>query len=68
METWNRLIAVGREEGGGKWRKEVEGISQRTCMNDSWTRTMERGLTVGDRGGLGGGGQKRGKIGTTVME
>ena len=46
----------------------MEGISQRTCMNDSWTRTMERGLTVGDRGGPGGGGQKRGKIGTTVTE
>ena len=31
------------------------GTSQRTCMNDSWTWTMERGLTVEERVGLGGG-------------
>ena len=36
-------------------------------MNDAWTWTKERGLTLGKRGGLGGGGQ-RGKIGTTVIE
>ena len=36
METWNRLIAVGGEEGG----RMVEGrgrYDQRTCMNDIWT-------------------------------
>ena len=39
------------------------------CMNDSWTWTMERGLTVDKRGGLGGGGQKRKQeIVTTVIE
>ena len=57
----NRLTAVGGEEGEGEWWKEGEGISQRTGMNDSWTWTMERGLTVVKRGGLGGGGQKREK-------
>ena len=30
----------------------------RICMNDSWTWTRERGLTVGERGGLGGRGAK----------
>ena len=57
METWNRLIAIVGEEGRGIV-KGREGVSQRTCMNDSWTWTMERGLTVGERGKLGGGGQK----------
>ena len=55
METWNRLTAVGGEEGEGEWWKEGEGTSQRTCMNDSWTGKTERGLTVVKRGGLGGG-------------
>ena len=27
-------------------------------MNDPWTWTTERGLTVGEKGGLGGEGQK----------
>ena len=44
--TWNRLIAVGGEKGGWSWWIDGEGTSQRTCMNDSWTWTMERGLTV----------------------
>lgn len=39
----------------GEWWKEGEGTCQRTYMNDSWTWTTERGLTVGERGGLGGG-------------
>ena len=45
----------------GEWWKEEERISQRTCMSDPWTWTMERGLTVGEGSGLGGGGQKRKK-------
>ena len=55
--------------GGGReeWKKEREGTIQRTCMNVSWTWTTERALTVGERGGLGRGGQK-GKVGTTVIE
>ena len=57
----NRLTAVGGEEGEGEGWEEGEGISQRTGMNDSWTWTMERGLTVVKRGELGGGGQKREK-------
>ena len=35
-------------------------------MNDLWTRTMERGLTGGERGRLGGGGKTEKKIGTTA--
>ena len=31
-------------------------------MNDSQTRTTERGRTVGERGGLGRGGQKGKKL------
>ena len=58
-ETWNRLIAVGGEVGSREWRKEGEGISQKTCMNDSWTWTAERGLTVGERGGLGRVGERK---------
>ena len=54
---------IGREE----WGQRGEGISRRTCMNDPWTWTRERGLTVGKKGGLGRGGQK-GKIGTSVTE
>ena len=48
-------------DGENGW-KEGEGISQRTCMHDPWTWTMERGLTVGVGSGLGGGGQKRKKL------
>ena len=58
METRKRLIAVGRWRERGEWWKEREGTSQRTCMNGSWAWTMERRLTVGERGGLGGGWQK----------
>ena len=67
METGNRLTAARRKGGWGKWQKEGEGISQRTCMNDPWTWTRDRGLTVGERGGLGGG-EQREKTGTTVIE
>ena len=38
--------------------KEGGGISQRTCLNASWTWTRERGVTVVERGGLGRRGQK----------
>ena len=32
-------------------------------MNDAWMWTMERGLTVGERGGLDEGEQKEKKLG-----
>ena len=44
--------------GGGVWWKEGERTSQRTGMNDPCTWAKGRGLTVGERGGLSGGGQK----------
>ena len=58
METWNRVKVTGV----GEWWKEGEGTKQRTCVNDSWTWTMERELTVGRRCGLGRGGQKGKKL------
>ena len=36
-------------------------------MNDPWTWTTGWGLTVGVGGGMGGG-EQRGKTGTTVIE
>lgn len=36
--------------------KEGQGLSQRTCMNELWTRIALWGLTMGVVGGLGGGG------------
>ena len=39
-------------------RKEGEGASQRTCLNDPRTWTTVWGLTVGAGGGLGGGGER----------
>ena len=70
METWNRPIAVGGEEGEWEWWKEGEGTTQRTCMNDSWTWTVVRELTLGEKGGLGGWEQKGKKkeFGATVIE
>ena len=59
MKTWNRLITVGQEWEEGSWWKEGKKTNQRTCMNDSWTWTTERGLTEIKRGELGGGGQKQ---------
>ena len=44
-----------RQRGNGA--KKGEETSQRTCMNDSWTWTTERGLTVEERDGLGVGGK-----------
>ena len=35
-----------------------ERISQRTCLNDSWTWKREWSLTVGERDGPSGTGQK----------
>ena len=65
IETWNRLITVRREERGGDCLKEGEGISQRTCIKDSQTRTMMWGLTMKVGGGLAKGGEGR-KIETIV--
>ena len=47
MEQTDSCRRVG---GRGEWWKEGERISQRTWMNDAWTWTTERGLTVGERG------------------
>ena len=65
-ETWKHGTDCSCWRRGGWW-KEGEGISQRTCMNDSWTWTMKWGLTVGERGGLGGGG-KKGKKWDNIIE
>ena len=49
-ETWNGQLWGWAVEGRGKgWSKH---------MYDMWTWTTERGLTAGQRSGLGGGGQK----------
>ena len=56
-----------RKRGWGEWWKEEEGTSQRKYMNDTCSWTMEKGLTVGYKGGLSGGGQKE-KNGTIVIE
>ena len=61
-----QMISVEGKVGGGEWWKEGEGTSQTTCVNDSGTWTIERGLTVGE-GGLGGGEQKT-KIGIIIIE
>ena len=47
--------------------KGDEGIHQSTRVNDSWTGTVVWGLTVGAGGRGLGGGDKGGKIGTTVI-
>ena len=59
MEQTDRWRRGGEEE---EW-VEGEGISQGTCMNDSWKWKTERGLTVGYRDGLGGGGKREKKLG-----
>ena len=59
------MLPEGR--GGGVWWKAGEGTSQRTCMNDIWTRTTVWGLTVGVGRGWAEG-DKGDKIGTTVIE
>ena len=47
------------KRGGGRWGlvERWEGISQRTYMNNPWTWTMVRGLTVGVGGGWVEGGK-----------
>ena len=67
MKTRDRLTAtrsVGKEGLG--W-KDGEGTSQGTCLNDPRTQTIGWGLAVGGGVGLGGG-EQRGKIGTTVIQ
>ena len=67
IETWNRLTATREQGVEGKWWKEGEGISQRTCMNDPQTWTKLWGLTVG--AGVGWAEEVKGeKIRTTVTE
>ena len=53
METSNGLTVTGWERGGEQWRKEREGTSQRTCMNDPWTWAMVWGVTVEVEGWTG---------------
>ena len=51
--------------GGGRyWGKEGEGSSKGIQIEDSWTWTMGRGLTLG--GGVGI--SNRGKLGATRTE
>ena len=38
-EAWNRPTAITGEVGREDWRKEGEGVSQRTYMHKSWTQT-----------------------------
>ena len=50
--------------GGGEWLKKDEGISQRTYMNDPWTKTTvwELTMVVGELGGGGAKGEKLGQL------
>ena len=50
----------------GDRMRDGEGINQRTCGHDPWTRTTIRGLTEGG-GGAGGRGGQGEKAGTTVI-
>ena len=59
MEIKNKLTPVRGE--GGEDNRERRG----TCTEDPWTRTMERGLSLGTQVGQGRGDQW-GKMGTTV--
>ena len=61
MESWNRLMAIRGEAGGGDCLNKGEGISQGTYMKDPWTWTMVWRLTMEVRGVMGGVGH-RGKI------
>ena len=54
---------VGRVEQ----RKKGKRISQKIHMKDLWTWAIERGLTVGERGSLSGGGKGK-KVRTTIIE
>ena len=55
------------DAGGGQWWKEGEGTRQIPCMNDPGTWTAVWELTVGARGGMGGG-EQRGGNGTIAIE
>ena len=63
METGNRQTAARGKEGRGKLWKAGESISQRICMNDPWTWTMNGVGTNGENGDRMGGRGQRGKIG-----
>ena len=66
-QTTSCRRGVGGEESAGGVVEGRGRASQGARMNDTWTWTAERGLTVGTgRGGWVEG--KREKIGTTVME
>ena len=54
------------ENGGREGKGLVKELVP--CMSDAWTWTMERQLTVGRRGGLGGEDKRQKKSGTTVIE
>ena len=66
MESWNRLMAIRGEAGGGDCLNKGEGISQGTYMKDPWTWTMVWRLTVGV-GGRAGWRRARGEIGTSIV-
>ena len=58
------LTAVEGKEREWEWRKEDEGTSQRTCMNDSGTCGQQRGDRLWERRiGRVERGSKRGKNG-----
>ena len=59
-----RLTTITGEMGGGEWLKKDEGISQRTYMNDPWTKTTvwELTMVVGELGGGGAKGEKLGQL------
>ena len=52
--------------GRGHWKKEGEGISQRTYINDPQTQTMVWGWPEGGGAGAGVKWEKGEKVGTTV--
>ena len=49
LGAWEHTDSCKREGRGGNWLKEGEGISQRTCMNNSWPWTTLCGLTESGR-------------------
>ena len=67
METSNRLTVTRGEKGGGEGKKEGEGSSVRTHINDPWTWTTGWGFTVG-AGERARQGRAMGEIQTTVTE
>ena len=67
MESWNRLTAVRGEEGVGDCLKEDEGISQKSIFEEPLDMDNCVRTDCGSGGGLGGRGQRRKRIGTTVI-